>query len=257
MSDVVALFGARTQAYASFRPHYPPALFHWLAAHSPAHRCALDIACGNGQASAPLLEHFDRVLACDASLEQLRAMPDAPRLSRFAANAETQPLPSACLDLIVVAQALHWFATPAFFSEAARLLKPGGLFCAWCYGLMRIEPLLDRVIEQFYRVTLAGHWPPGRASVDAGYRDVQPPFPRLQPPTFALQAQWSFGHLLGYLRTWSAVQRWEQMHGRDPLAELHEPLRQAWGDINRPRLVHWPLHFLMGFPAGQHLMHGG
>ena len=48
MSDIARLFGNRAGAYASFRPQYPPALFDWLAANSPAHGRVLDIACGNG-----------------------------------------------------------------------------------------------------------------------------------------------------------------------------------------------------------------
>lgn len=248
MSEVAQLFDAGAAAYARFRPQYPEALFDWLASHSPERRSALDIACGNGQASRPLRRRFQQVLACDASVEQLRAGEELSDLALFAANAEALPLAGASLDLIVVAQALHWFATPAFFAEVARLLKPGGLFCAWCYSLMRIDPALDALVDEFYRGTLGGYWPDGRASVDAGYRDIQTPFPRIQPPTFAIEAHWDFAQLIGYLGTWSAVQRWERQHGRDPVADLTPALRQAWGDINQPRFVRWPLHFLAGIP---------
>lgn len=249
MSEVARLFGARAQAYASFRPHYPAELFAWLAERSPSRHRALDIACGNGQASRPLLSRFDQVLACDASLEQVQAAPELLEIDCFVATAEAIPLRSASLDLIVVAQALHWFATPDFFQEVRRLLKPGGLFCAWCYSLMRIEPALDALIEQLHNETLAGYWPQGRASVEAGYRDLQPPFARLCVPPFAIETQWSFEHLTGYLRTWSAVQRWEQAQGRDPIMELSPALAQAWGDITQPRIVRWPLHFLTGHPT--------
>lgn len=247
MSEMARLFGARAGAYASFRPHYPPALFNWLAAHSPARQCALDIACGNGQASRPLRAHFDRVLACDASLEQLSAV-ELRDIQCLAATAEALPLAGGRCDLIVVAQALHWFATPAFFREVQRLLKPGGLFCAWCYGLMRIDPALDALIDRLYHDTLADHWPPGRASIEAGYRDLQPPFARIAVPAFAIELQWNLDHLTGYLRTWSAVQRWEQAHGRDPITDLEPSLREAWGDIGAQRSVCWPLHLVAGFP---------
>jgi SAM-dependent methyltransferase len=248
MSDVAQLFGARAGAYASFRPHYPEALFTWLAANSPGRQRALDIACGSGQASRPLRQYFAQVLACDASVEQLRAAEDLAGISLFVANAEAQPLASNSLDLIVVAQALHWFATPAFFAEAARLLKPGGLFCAWCYGLMRIDNQVDALIDEFYWNTLGGYWPAGRASVDAGYRDIANPFSQIAPPACAIEANWTVEQLLGYLRTWSAVQRYEQQQGHDPVRHLEPALRQAWADTKRPRFVHWPLHFLAGTP---------
>ncbi|MBU1283326.1 MAG: class I SAM-dependent methyltransferase [Gammaproteobacteria bacterium] len=247
-SHVSRLFGARADAYASFRPHYPASLFAWLAAQCPERLRALDIACGNGQASRPLREHFKQVLACDASLEQLQAGADRPGLQLFVAEAQAQPLPSQSLDLIVVAQALHWFATPEFFSEVRRLLKPGGVFCAWCYSLMRIDEELDALIDDFYWNTLGGYWPAGRASVDAGYRDINNPFAPLIPPASAIEISWTLEQLLGYLRTWSAVQRYEQQNGADPLLQLQPKLRQVWGDAKQPRFVRWPLHFLAGTP---------
>jgi SAM-dependent methyltransferase len=245
MSDVARLFGNRADSYASFRPQYPDALFAWLAHHSPARQRALDIACGNGQASAPLRRYFAQVLGSDSSIEQLSAA-DRDGVELFAARAEAQPLGGASLDLIVVAQALHWFATPTFFAEAERLLRPEGLFCAWCYSLMRIDSDLDALIDGFYSGTLNGYWPSGRQSVDAGYRDIHSPFTLLEPPQLALEATWSFDHLLGYLRTWSAVQAWERQHGRDPVTDLAPALRSAWGNINTPRFIRWPLHFLAG-----------
>lgn len=247
-TDVSALFGARANAYASFRPHYPQSLFSWLAAQCCEHSRALDIACGNGQASRPLLKHFNQVLACDASLQQLQASTAQHGLQLFVADAQAQPLQSHCLDLIVVAQALHWFATPAFFAETRRLLKPDGVFCAWCYSLMRIDAELDALIDHFYWHTLDGYWPAGRTSVDAGYRDIDNPFSPLSPPASAIEISWSFEQLLGYLHTWSAVQRYTQQNAVDPLLQLEPKLRRAWGDAKQPRFVRWPLHFLAGRP---------
>ncbi len=246
MNEISRLFDARAEAYASFRPQYPDSLFAWLAGHCRERRRVLDLACGNGQASRSLPRHFDQVLACDASIGQLRAAGDIPGVSLYAASAEAQPLPDACLDVLVVAQALHWFASPAFFREVARLLKPGGLFCAWCYSLMRIDDELDPLIDAFYHVTLKGYWPAGRASVDAGYRDIQLPLARIEPPTFTIEAHWTFAQLTGYLRTWSAVQRRERQQGRDPVLELTPALRRAWGDSELPRPIRWPLHLLAG-----------
>lgn len=246
MREVATLFGAGATAYASFRPHYPEALFAWLAEHSPARRRALDVACGNGQASRPLRRHFAQVLACDASLEQLRAGDDWGAVQRFCADAQALPLAPTSLDLLVVAQALHWFAGAAFFAEAERVLRPGGLFCAWCYGLMRINDELDELIEDLYRNRMHGCWPDGRASVDAGYGDIHLPFAGLRTPELVIETRWHLAQLLGYLGTWSAVQRWQRQHGRDPIAELAPALARAWGDVTRPRSVRWPLHFLAG-----------
>jgi SAM-dependent methyltransferase len=246
MNEAAELFGTGATAYASFRPQYPDALFDWLARHSPQRQRALDIACGNGQASRPLRRHFAQVLACDASLEQLRAGRDWQDIRLFAATAQALPLPSTSLDLIVVAQALHWFAGPAFFAEVSRLLRPEGLFCAWCYGLTRTDSAVDALIDDFYGDTLAGYWLDGRGSVDAGYRDIALPLLRLEAPELTLEAVWNLSQLTGYLRTWSAVQRWQRKHGRDPVDALTPALRQAWGDPHQPRPIRWPLHLLAG-----------
>jgi SAM-dependent methyltransferase len=230
-------FWRAATTHASFRPLYPPSLFAWLAQQCPKRICALDIACGNGQASRPLLKHFQQVLACDASLEQIKAGADQSGLQLFVAEAQSQPLPNHSVYLIVVAQALHWFATPIFFDEVRRLLKPSGVFCARCYGLIRIDDELDAVIDNFYRNTLNGYWPEGRASVDAGYHDIENPFRVITPPALAIEAYWTLEQLLGYLRSWSAVQRFELQNTVDSLLDLEPELRLAWDDAKQPRFI--------------------
>ncbi|MCP9339697.1 class I SAM-dependent methyltransferase [Stutzerimonas xanthomarina] len=249
MGDSVQLFSIRPDDYAQFRPTYPNSLFKWLAEQCPATRCALDVAAGSGQATRPLLDHFHRVVACDASSDQLTSSTDWRPAERFAGQAEQLPLRNGVVDLIVVAQALHWFATPAFFAEAKRVLSADGLFCAWCYSLLRIEPSLDAVIGQLHDEALSGYWPQGRASVDAGYRDIQAPFETFQPPAFAIEVHWNLSQLLGYLRTWSAVKRWQQTHGRDPVTQLEPEFRGVWGNPELQRRVRWPLHFIAGYPG--------
>jgi SAM-dependent methyltransferase len=251
MSDSVPLFSTQSDAYAEFRPTYPPGLFDWLANQCRDHSRALDIAAGSGQASLPLQQHFADVLACDASAAQLHGSDDWQSVRRFVAHAERQPLADRQLDLIVVAQALHWFATPAFFAEVRRLLKPQGLFCAWCYSLLSIDPPLDRLITQLHGDTLRGCWPQGRASVDAGYRDIQLPFRRITVPNLAIETQWTLAQLLGYLRTWSAVKQWQQRHGQDPVALLAPQLSQHWGDPQHSRTIRWPLHLIAGRPGAE------
>lgn len=254
MSDSVPLFSTRSDAYAEFRPSYPAELFAWLARQCRQHACALDIAAGSGQASLPLLEHFAEVLACDASEAQVRASAGWQSVRRFVARAERLPLGDGQLDLIVVAQALHWFATPAFFDEVRRSLKPDGLFCAWCYSLLSIDPDLDTLIHQLHGETLRGHWPEGRASVDAGYRDIELPFEPVATPAFAIETDWNLPQLLGYLRTWSAVKHWQQQHGEDPVSLLEPELAKCWGNAQRIRAIRWPLHLLAGRPGitGEH-----
>lgn len=253
MSDSVRLFSIDSGQYAQFRPTYPASLFTWLAEKAPRHTLALDVAAGSGQATQGLVPRFDTVLACDASVTQLQEASGWATAKRFAANAERLPLTSGTVDLLVVAQALHWFATPDFFAEARRVLTADGLFCAWCYGLLRLTPRIDAIIDHLHGTTLRGYWPDGRASVDAGYRDIRPsvPFPLIEPPAFFIEAHWRLDQLLGYLRTWSAVRQWQQIHGEDPIEAIAASLQHLWGNPERELDVRWPLHFITGYPGAQ------
>ena len=97
-------FSALAHDYASFRPHYPAALFADLAAVAPGHALAWDCATGNGQAAAGLAAHFRAVVATDASAAQIGAA-TGPANVRFAvAPAEASGLAPGSVDLVLVAQ---------------------------------------------------------------------------------------------------------------------------------------------------------
>ena len=61
-----------------------------------------------------------------------------------------------------------------------------------------------------------------------------------------MQAQWGLADLLGYLGTWSAVQRYRRDEGSDPLALVADELAAAWGEPTRLREVTWPLYLHAG-----------
>jgi SAM-dependent methyltransferase len=237
-------FSAAAPAYARYRPHYPPALFDWLAVISPARRRAWDCAAGSGQAAAALAPHFDLVIGSDASRDQIRAA-DPRRLARVVSVAETVPIRSATIDLVTVAQALHWFALPAFFAEARRCLVPGGICAIWTYARCSVAPEIDAILDEFHDATLAGCWPPERALVEEGYRSLDLPIVPTPAPPFAMYAEWDLDGLLGYVGTWSAVRDCERRRGTSPVSALRDQLQQHWPRQAR-RTVRWPLHLTAG-----------
>lgn len=234
-------------AYADYRPTYPAGLFEWLANQVPGRRLAWDCACGSGQASVDLARHFDQVWATDASAAQLRdARPD-PRVAYHEAPAEASGLADATVDLVTVAQALHWFDRPRFYAEARRVLKPGGVLAVWTYGVQRLDtPAIDALVQHFYRETVGPYWPPERAWVESGYQQLEFPFAEWPAPAFAMTADWSLSQLLGYFASWSATGRYRQATGEDPVAGLAERLTPVWGDPAHPRTVTWPLAVRVG-----------
>lgn len=237
-------FSGHASDYAQFRPTYPPRLFDWLAGVAPGRERAWDAACGNGQATAELVRRFDFVAASDASVEQVRAATPCSGVAYLVARAEASGLRGHSLDLVTVAQAAHWFDMDAFSREARRVLRPGGVVAAWCYELTRVDPAIDAIIDRFYRETLDGYWPPERALIEAGYRDLAFPFDELETPEFHMSAHWTLPELLGYLGTWSAYRRFIADVGDDPLPDLARELSAKWGGGRRE--VRWPLHMRVG-----------
>lgn len=240
-------FAPVAAAYADFRPRYPAALFAWLAAHTREHERAWDCACGSGQASLDLADHYARVVATDASAEQLAGAPAHPRVDYRVAHAEASGLEDASVDLITVAQALHWFDHPRFYAEVRRVLKPGGVLAAWSYGVLAIDDArIDALARHFYEVIVGPYWPPQRRLVERGYRDLDFPFDELSPPALELVEHWPLARLLGYFASWSATARYRTARGEDPIEALARALAPLWGAPDRPRRIDWPLTLRVG-----------
>src|SRR5688500_18571754 len=240
-------FSSTAAGYASYRPGYPAALFEWLGQVASRRAVAWDCGTGSGQAAVALAEHFDLVVATDPSTAQLTHAESHPRVRYAAMPAERSALASGSASLVTVAQALHWFDTPAFFAEVRRVLGPRGVIAVWSYGLLTLhDDVLDEIVRRFHGETMGPYWPPERRLVDEGYRDLALPFEPIVAPPFAMEASWTLRQLGGYLSTWSAVQRARAATGADPVAAVVESLRPAWGREDEVRRVVWPLTLLVG-----------
>lgn len=245
-------FSGVAAAYRDHRPDYPPALFEALAALAPRRGVAWDCGCGSGQASAGLAEVFDQVVATDPSRQQIEAATPHPRIRYGIAPAEASGLPDASVDLVLVAQAIHWFDLEAFYAEARRVAVPGAILAVVGYGLVRVGPEIDPILDQLHNVTLGPFWPAERRLVIEGYRDLPFPFEALAPPPdLAMEADWDVDRLFGYFGTWSAVGPYRRAHaGADPIAPAHEAAAALWRGVRR---VRWPLAIRIGrlTPAGR------
>jgi len=239
-------FSGQAEGYARHRPGYPEALFGALAEMSSGRLRAWDCGCGNGQVARGLAAHFGEVVASDPSATQLEQRDTAHAIDYLQALAAPAPLATASCDLIAVGQALHWFPFDAFYAEARRVLRPGGVLAGWCYSLLRITPPIDTLINRFYRDRLGPWWPAERALVDGGYRDLPFPFTELKAPSLTIEVDWNLAQLGGYFATWSAYRRCRDETGLDPLPGLLTQLSVPWGDPQQPRRVRWPLHFRVG-----------
>jgi SAM-dependent methyltransferase len=241
-------FSRQSAEYVHHRPDYPEALFSWLAACAPRRQRAWDCGCGSGQAAGRLTGYFAHVVATDPSVAQIRHAHRGANLSYAVALAESCPLPDRSIDLVTVAQALHWFDVARFYAEARRVLVPQGVIAVWCYGEVSVDAASDAVIQQFYHDVVGPYWPPQRRHVESGYRDLPFPFARSTVPRFEMAARWTIADLVAYVGTWSATRRYMAATGVNPLPALRQALIANWPDASR-RKVSWPLHVLAGTVA--------
>jgi len=240
-------FSGVANRYADFRPHYPGALFDYLATLAPRTSTVWDCACGNGQATVDLAARFDRVIGTDASKEQIASAKANVRIEYHVAPAEQSGLPDKSVGLVTVAQALHWFNFDKFYAEAKRVLAPDGIIAVWAYGINEVEGApVNELVQRFYADTVGPYWPPERKLVEEGYRTIPFPFAEIAPPSFRMEARWTLDELLGYFSTWSATNRYIKANGRNPLEPLAAGLKQVWGDAGQRREVVWPLAVRIG-----------
>lgn len=239
-------FSGHASDYARHRPDYPDPLFDYLASASPGRRCAWDCATGNGQAALALAGRFERVVATDASERQIAEAARDSRVEYRVAPAESSGLPGRSVDLLTVAQALHWFDRDRFWREASRVLVPNGVIAVWAYDLLDVSPPVDAAVRRLAREIVGSWWPPERRVVDDGYAAIEFPFEELSAPPFVMEKAWILPDLVGYLRTWSATRRYLAAVGNDPVSLIEPELSAAWGDPEKPRRAAWTLDLRVG-----------
>jgi ubiquinone/menaquinone biosynthesis C-methylase UbiE len=234
-------FSVNSEKYKKYRPEYPPALFTYLASISPTREIAWDCATGTGQTAKGLIQFFKKVVATDPSKSQIRNAEKRKGIHYAVGAAEQSHLQDGEADIITVSQALHWFRIHDFFQEADRVLKTNGILAVWSYNLLAITPVVDRLIAHFYHETLGDYWPQERRMVENEYDEIDFPFQKIRPPSFAMQAEWNLDELIGYLSTWSAVKEFQSTHAESPVINLYEKICPYWGNPNEKMTINWPL----------------
>lgn len=239
MKDFKDYFSTQSQDYSKYRPTYPPELFRYLSEVAPSLEQAWDVGAGNGQASVALAEFFQKVTGTEPSASQLSQAVPHPKVQYLSGTAEKSPFADRSVDLITVAQAFHWFQQEHFFAEVRRVAKPQAILAIWCYELSQISPEVDAVVMRLYRDILGSYWDTARKLVEEGYRKETIPFQELEHPTFLMSKDWSMEEFMGYLGTWSALQKYKKEKGQDPRELVWKEMAAAWGEGNRK--IHWPL----------------
>ncbi len=241
-------FSGRASQYSRFRPDYPDALFTWLGGVTPKHESVWDCGTGSGQAAKALTAIFRSVIATDASAEQLENAVPHPRIEYRVAAASASGLSDESVNMVTVAQALHWFDFQSFYAEVHRVLTADGALVVWGYGDPVMETAsIEHIVHQFNRGTIEKYWSPEREMVLDGYASIPFPFREIETPSLWIERRWTLGELAGYMRTWSATASYVRANGIDPVNSVEQELEGEWGGNENRRLVRWPLRIRAGY----------
>jgi ubiquinone/menaquinone biosynthesis C-methylase UbiE len=211
-------FSNQAQVYAQFRPNYPERLIEELLKHTPNRQLAWDCGTGNGQIAKYLAAHFEQVIATDISQNQLDKAVQLPNIIYRMERAESSSLASNSVDLLVVAQAVHWFNFEQFYAEVNRVLSTEGIIALVGYALFTTEhPVLNNIVQHFYTNIVGAYWDKERRHIDAKYQTIPFPFESIAFPEMSMCYDWNLAQMVGYFESWSAVQHYKKAHSHNPI----------------------------------------
>lgn len=238
-------FSKHADSYVKYRPHYPLALYEFLASLTPGHTLAWDCGTGNGQAAIDLAKFYDQVIATDPSAEQLKYAAQHGRITYRNEKAEQSSLASHSADLVVIANALHWFDLEPFFKEVKRVLNPQGVIAAMACTAPLVSPDIDRIVSHYHDEVLHNYWLPENRLVEKEYNTIPFPFEPVATPEFVYEKPMSRQDMTGYLNTWSATQRFIAQNGHNPTPQVDEQLQAVWKD-DAEKTARWKIILKVG-----------
>lgn len=236
------LFSHYAREYAVFRPHYPQELYDCIYSRVKKFDTAWDAGTGSGQAAIALSSRFKTVYATDISAKQLDNAKKSSNI--FYSEGEVPPTQPYSINLITVAQAIHWFDRQRFYESVRLFAKPGATIAVWGYGLAQLLPAMQQQLEDFYIGEVGSYWDPERKLIDEHYRTLDFPFPEFETPVLNISLHWSLEEFQGYLSTWSAVQKFTSARGFNPVGSFIDAIRPLWGQGKR--MILFPLFLRLG-----------
>lgn len=240
--------------YAQFRPSYPESLGTLLATlvqkSQLTPKLAVDVGCGSGQLTSLLAPHFGQVVGIDPSTSQLQHAQQHHNVRYQQGHAEQLDIADASADLVVAAQAAHWFNLDAFYAEVKRIAKPAALIALISYGVPFIYDAANSVFQQAYWQDVHRFWPPERQHVENAYSQLYFPFPRISlahipGDQLSYQRCMHLSEFINYIKTWSAYQQALKQNQAHCFDALFSKLEAVWHPSDAKQVV-WPLTLKVG-----------
>ncbi len=149
MSDTVERFSSRVANYVKYRPGYPRGVIGHLEKNCGlTHESVIaDIGCGTGISSQLFLENCNSVIGVEPNAAMRAAavefLADFPDFRLIDGTSENTKLADGSVDIVVAAQAFHWFDADKTRAEFHRILKPGGyIVLIWNERQLTTTPFL-------------------------------------------------------------------------------------------------------------------
>lgn len=135
----IARFTGFADAYDQFRPHPPTALLDYLTrllVKNPSQTVGfvVDLGSGTGLSTRAWATRAEKIVGIEPTTDmrrQAESTPTPPHITYQGGFSHDTGLPSQSVDVITCSQSLHWMEPSGTFTEAARILRPGGIFCAY------------------------------------------------------------------------------------------------------------------------------
>lgn len=249
----------QAKQYSEARPCYPQELFDFIAGKTPSHDLVWDVGTGSGQAAISLASIYKKVIGTDTSNKQLEFAPKLPNVRYLCTSpnislSELEEIGTeSSVDLVTVAQALHWCDTETFYDRVKWILKkPNGVIAAWCYTIPEIDDQFDPIFQKFYSESKP-YWDVLRGLVDDKYTSIKFPFEAVDgcndtgPFEFQTKKLMSLDEFFTYIRSWSAYQTAKEKGVELLNNGVIEEFTRAWnGDENGQKCVTYPVYLRIG-----------
>ena len=240
------LFSKQSDLYARYRPTYPIELYDHILTFVKEKNIAWDCATGNGQAAVVLADHFKKVFATDLSTGQIEKAIKKDNIEYSVCPAESTSFEENSFDLVTVAQAYHWIKWKEFKKEVIRVCKPGAVIAVWMYYTQTTgDENLGAAVRNFYENVTKLYWDYERRYVEEKYTTVEFDYDLLPVKTFDSILHWQREDLIGYISSWSAIQKYIKVNGHSPIPIIEEEINKLWPKDEVKKVI-FPIYLKLG-----------